>query len=290
MRGVVRLELFLRAAWVEFVIERFIEASGVLKTIAHGSRRVGGGCGAIFLGRKFSAQVDVENSGRRERWCVECGTNLGQLFQRSEVGGQLKLQAVMQLEFVGFARAGFVIHHDGKRCARSGIAPHIYAINTSAQQQSMILVERKFPCGPRRISAEAKASFDKRGIELIITRPADKHGDKRFERVEQRLAREAARGIRHKQALAIVREQVLADAPDASAGLVGCEIAPVEIFAADFVVKHGEDFVLKRAAFARIEFIFLSLGGAESVADEKLEWTRREIFQRADGGGEFVSV
>ena len=85
-----------------------------------------------------------------------------------------------------------------------------------------------------------------------------------------------------------MREQIFADAADAGAGLIGREVAPVQIFAADFVVEDGENFVLERAAFAASSSYSCALrrGGRDN---EKLERARGEISS-ADGGGEFATM
>ena len=62
----MRFELFLRAARIEFVVVSLVEPPGVLKTLAQGEGWFGQCVGPDFLRGKFTAQVDVENTGGRE--------------------------------------------------------------------------------------------------------------------------------------------------------------------------------------------------------------------------------
>src|SRR5258708_7095268 len=119
------------------------------------------------------AQAHVHHPRRAQPRRVELASRIGQMPQHAEISEQLKLQSMMQLAGIEFARARFVVDHHRERFVRARIAPQIDAVNAAAKQQRAAIAQIQAP-GRQSAARQPKLNFHRARIEFVLrAHPAD---------------------------------------------------------------------------------------------------------------------
>ena len=249
------------------------------------------GIGQNFVARAaafvIAAQVHIKHTGRNELLHAKKFLRIFPAPQRGQIREQLQLHAV----FAPKACPAFSC----RICNPVTTASAVVAAGSRHKSTRSIR-----PCSaslwppPRSIShAGARASLPPKPSSAAagsnsywLAHPRHDDLDKILQRIRQRARRENAsaaesRNRPSRKCSDLRRRRCGRSRSRASAGV---KVAPAFAFRRQLLVENFQNFVLKTAAFARVQFKDFPFVRAQAGADKKLERALRKFLQPADGG------